>query len=90
MTVDADGTLLRVIVAKISKHYIYYMEEGSRDIHGRQAGKWTYFMGAAEKGSGRKVIFTGYKLPNATGPSTHVIAGVLRYNKVMSASFFQD
>jgi hypothetical protein len=54
ITVDVDGTLLSVIIAKISKHYIYYMHDGCAAPEGRRAGNWTYYFGAAEKGMSRK------------------------------------
>jgi len=81
--VDVEGKVLGVVVAKISKHYIYYMEKGTIYKEGRPAGKWTYFYGASEKGSGRKHLFAGQRFKcNGEGESQRFIAGVVRYNKV--------
>jgi hypothetical protein len=86
ITVDVDGTLLSVIIAKISKHYIYYMNEGCPEPEGRRAGKWTYFFGASEKGSSRKQVFCGQMLGPMEQRPGRVIAGVVRYNKVCLAA----
>ena len=87
VNVDVEGRVMGVVVAKISKHYIYYMEKGTAYKEGRPSGKWTYFYGASEKGSGRKHLFAGQRFKCSSEPDARrLIAGIVRYNKVSQRS----